>query len=175
MASEVLTTAKRLVAAGISCIPIVGDGTKGPALDSWDEYMRRLPTSEELDRWFRPGTKPRGIGIVGGEVSGCLGVLDVEYADYWELLTGLLEDEAPGLIDRLPVIKTPGKNEQGGRHVYFRTDCKVKTQKLAKLPNQIALEWNGDANRNTAIEIKAEGGYVLTPGCPPECHSSLML
>jgi hypothetical protein len=70
-------------------------------------------------------------------------------------------------------VATPGKDLEGGRHVYFRSaDALGGSTKLALLSEAEAVRRNGDKGRNTAIELKAEGGYVLAPGCPPACHPS---
>ena len=69
--------------AGMSVIPIKCDGSKAPLLISWDEFMRRRATKDEVRTWFS-GEAPPGIGIVGGEVSGGLLVLDFEFLDFFE-------------------------------------------------------------------------------------------
>ncbi len=158
--------ARRLLAAGISCIPVKTDGSKSPAISSWKEFEQRQPTESEVSKW----PTNAGIAVIGGEVSGNLGILDIEYQDYFELFSGLLADESPGLLEKLPRIETPGRKDGPGTHLYFRAECKIKTQKLAALPPAIAEERTGTTNKHTAIEIKAEGGYVLTVGCPAECH-----
>lgn len=156
-----------LNAAGISCIPVKANGSKAPDIPSWEPYGRTLPTEKELQSWFIK--KNCGIAVIGGEVSGHLGVIDIEFDEYYDLFSGMCESEVPGLLGTLPRVLTPGKRNRG-THFYFRAECKIKTQKLALLPPIIAAEWNGSEDRNTAIEIKAEGGYVLTVGCPASCH-----
>jgi len=163
----VFDIAWKLNEAGISCIPIKANGSKAPDVSAWEPYGRSLPTQKELESWFVK--KNSGIAIIGGEVSGNLGVIDIEFEEYYELFSDICESEVPGVLGTLPRILTPGKRNRG-THFYFRADCKIKTQKLALLPPIVAAEWNGKETQNTAIEIKAEGGYVLTAGCPAACH-----
>jgi putative DNA primase/helicase len=166
-----LDQAQSLLAARIGFLPIRADGSKAPAVDSWDPYKLRLPTGAEADDWFGNGSG-RGIAVIGGRVSGNLGILDSEYADFTQALCELVEAQEPGLIGCLPRVQTPGKGDTPGDHFYFRSPTPLATTKLACLTADEALKRTGDPNRRTAIELKAEGGYVLAPGCPAACHPS---
>jgi hypothetical protein len=179
--------ARAYVAGGLSVIPIALDGSKAPdcralrkVLDegsgntrpTWTPYKERLPTDEELTKWFAHEPPP-GVGIVGGKVSGNLLILDVEFPDFFAEWRDLVEAVRPGLLERLPIVQTPGKGKEGGRHVYARSSGpSVPTGKLARIGRTEAEQRTGDSGRTTAIEVKAEKGYVLAPGCPANCHPS---
>jgi putative DNA primase/helicase len=144
---------------GLSVLPIRADGSKAPALPSWAEYQRRLPTLEELAAWF--GSGPRGVAILGGPVSQGLEVVDIDDAHAWQqygvVVRTLLDAEGEAL-PVLPIVRTPS----GGAHVYYRHDGEQHgNTKLAQ-----------DATGHTLIETRGKGGYVLAPGCPPACHPS---
>jgi hypothetical protein len=164
-------TALDLLRAGFCPIPVRPDGSKAPQLPSWDEFNKRRPTEPEVDAWFAGGRC--GIAIVGGPVSGNLLVLDFEFLDFFEEWLALVEAQAPGLAARLPTVRTPGKDEAGGRHVYARSSGPaVATGKLARITRAEAERRTGDPGKTTAVEVKAEKGYVLTVGCPAACHPS---
>jgi hypothetical protein len=169
--------------AGMSVIPIVPDGTKGPLIEllprissdggssfhaSWKPYQERFPTNEELYRWFAPGrgTPDPGIAVIGGAVSGGLEILDI---DNFELATPwfqTVQQRAPELAGKLVFVQTP----RPGLHVYYRCTTISGNQKLAS-----RLVPNSDADgvrEQVAIETRGEGGYVLAPGSPPACHST---
>jgi putative DNA primase/helicase len=161
-------------------IPVASDGSKAPAgwllprdedgKATWDPFKVRLPTEAEVSSWFsRVGP---GVAIVCGEVSGNLNVLDIEFLDFLRDFGELVEAQAAGLIASLPLVATPGKDAAGGRHLYFRSPAPLKTGKLARLTEAEAFRRTGDPKKQTAIELKAEGGYVLAPGCPADCHES---
>src|SRR6478609_10603769 len=97
---SVLDTARRYVAAGLSVIPIRGDGSKRPALGSWKQYQSRLPTDDELRRWFVEETT--GLAVVCGKVSGGLEVLDFDAADAFASWSHAIHVVAPGKLERLP-------------------------------------------------------------------------
>src|SRR4051794_3894010 len=84
--------------AGLSIIPVKLDGTKAVALDHWSEYQIHPPTEDDLLNWF--AKNPRGIGIVGGSVSGGLEILDFDHqADQTFLeFRRLVDVECPGLM-----------------------------------------------------------------------------
>jgi hypothetical protein len=139
---------------GLSVIPIRPDGSKAPALGSWKEYQRRLASEAELRQWFG-GDAGYGIAVVCGRVSGGLAVLDFETDAVYREWAALVEGEAPGLLEALPCVRTP----RGGRHVYVRTANPGGNRKLARARDGATL-----------VEVRGEGGYVLAPGSPPECH-----
>jgi hypothetical protein len=55
--------------AGFSLLPIKLDGSKGPTLQTWDEFNGRRPSREEAHAWFGRLPTP-GIALIGGKVSG---------------------------------------------------------------------------------------------------------
>jgi len=154
--------ARRYVASGLSVIPIRADGSKAPKVRSWKQYQKRLPTDAEVDQWFAGDQV--GIAIVTGCASGNLEVIDFDDAAAYEEWTGLIDEMAPGLRERLPIVRTP----RPGIHVYYRAASITASQKLAFAP------WTdpatGRVSEQTLIETKGEGGYVLAPGCPARCH-----
>jgi len=150
-------TAAALVEAGISILPIKTDGTKAPAFP-WKSFQSRRPNRKELSRWFNNGSK-YGIGAIGGKVSGGLTILDFDEPELFEPWQALVEGASGSLLDDLPIVLTPS----GGIHVFFRCEEIAGNQKLAQR--------EGENGPEVMIETRGEGGYVLLPGCPPECHS----
>src|SRR5262245_52215373 len=118
-ANSTLKAAQVYVGAGISVVPIRRDGSKSPAIATWSPLQERLPTAEEITRWFG-GSEPAGIATIGGAVSGGLELIDFdEDADrVYPEWRDLVEDECPGLMDRLSVVKTP--REPAGYHIRYR-------------------------------------------------------
>jgi putative DNA primase/helicase len=174
--SEALSLARAYVAAGVSVIPIARDGTKAPdgrmlprverdgkLVASWVPFQDRLPTEEELARWFG-GRRPAGLATVGGAVSGALEHLDFDRnaGEVFPAWCDLVEAECPGLVERLSVAETPS----GGYHVRYRCpDMDIPGNRvLAKDP---AVKGKG-----VIIETRGEGGYCVAPGSPADCHES---
>ena len=159
-----LNTALAYLRAGLSFLPIKRDGSKAPDVKEWTSYMKRRPTEAEAQNWFgRPD--PPGIGVVGGAVSGGLECIDfdVQAESHYPQWCELVEAEAPGLLARLCVVKTP----RPGFHVRYR--C---TETPIPGSVKLAVDPTLPANDRTLIETRGEGGYAIAPGSPPECHSS---
>ena len=163
----ILRTVREYAQAGLSVIPVRTDGSKTPVV-VWKRYQSEPPLADELDVWF-DHTSPPGIGIVCGLVSGALEVIDHD-GGLFEEWGHLVEAQAPGLLRRLTVIKTP--RDPGGYHVYYR--CTGTTipgnMKLAAEINN--ADSTGKVTRRTLIETRGEGGFVVAPGSPPACHTS---
>lgn len=169
---EIHAIALRYLTAGFNVIPIRADGSKAPDISEWKRFQKIRVKENCLKGWFRQGYAG-GVAIVGGPPSGNLVILDFEFTDYWEEFVALVEAERPGLVGRLPLVMTPGKDEGRGRHLYFRTKGETpRSTKLAKMTAEEAEKRTGDKGAVTAIEIKGAGGYVLAPGCPPACHKT---
>jgi Bifunctional DNA primase/polymerase, N-terminal len=177
MPKHVFDTARRVVAAGLSCIPIATNGRKAPAWhllpNEWDErqqrhthvwkpYQTRLPSPEELQRWFGRGNV--GIAVIGGHVSGNLEILDIDGPRLVRPWYEMVEHVRPGLFKRLVVVKTP--REGHGRHLYYQCSTIEGNLKLA----QRLLVKDGKQTIETLIETRGEGGYTLIPPSPPACH-----
>jgi putative DNA primase/helicase len=192
----VFQASQRLVAAGLSIIPIEAhEGSKSPdsrrlphpqdrvsgkPRSSWSIFTIRRPTNEELVRWNTIDGS-YGLAIVAGAVSGGqhgygLEVIDIDTAELAKPWMEAVERQAPGLINRLVRICTP----RPGLHCYYRCSRFGVSQKLAfgtaaDAFGQVALDSAGHSVRKTLIELKGEGGYCLIPPSPARCHPSCRL
>jgi hypothetical protein len=157
MASTLEVATKLAEVGGLSVLPIRADGSKAPAVTSWEPLQKDIPGPDELKQMFSNGA---GIGIVCGRVSGNLEVIDFDIEVFYERFSQVIE--AAGrqeLLNRLPVVKTPR-----GKHVYLRCDSGISgNQKLAQILDE-------QQHIKTVIETRGEGGYVITIGSPAACH-----
>ncbi len=121
---------------GIAVIPIQRTSKK-PRI-AWMEYQKRLPSSEELKRWFDVADPPN-IAIVCGAVSGNLVVLDFDdevlYRKFW------FHESA--LRNATVLVKSA---RPGRYHVWLRSDESFKKFKPVD-----------------RLDVQAEGSYVLAP------------
>lgn len=165
--SDTLSIARRYIAGGLSVLPLRLDGSKSPAIASWKPYQERLATDDELQSWF---TRPSGIGIACGAVSGGLEVLDF---DEWYLFQPWLS-LIPEPLRKLPTIETGG----GGFQVYYRCPEITGCAKLAMSEPYTVVTPDSQGNQrivrkqDVRIETRGQGGYVVAPGSPPSVHKS---
>jgi hypothetical protein len=183
LANPTLDKALAYWRAGLSVIPIKRDGSKAPdgsllpeiekdgeMVRSWDPFKESLPTREDLDCWY--GTsRPSGIAVVGGKVSGNLETIDVDDGTLFEPWCAIVEAECPGLTSRLSIAATP--RNPAGYHVRYRCETLIPgnlklAQKLVEDPK------TSKPKKKTLIETRGEGGYSLVPGCPPDCHETCL-
>src|SRR5438552_13713224 len=151
-----LDTALRLAASGLSVIPIRCDGSKKPACWAWAEYQTRIPTGTEIGELFRGRC---GLGIVAGDESGGLEVLDIESDAPFPEFCELVREHDPALLDALPHVGTPS----GGHHLFYRCDEIDTNQKLAD-------KVGADGKPSVIFETRGRGGYVVSISSPPDCH-----
>jgi putative DNA primase/helicase len=154
--ASLLGEAQRLVVAGLSVIAIRADGTKA-SLIPWKHYQTQRPSNPELTDWF--SRTPVGLAVVGGLVSRSLEILDFDATELFEPWRLIVEELAPGLLQRLPLTRTP----TNGRHLYYRCAEIVGNQKLAERLDQYGKPI-------TLIETRGQGGYAIIPPSPPACH-----
>lgn len=153
-----LAAAHSLIESGLSIAPIKTDGTKRPAIE-WKPYQNRLARPDEIEQWF---ASPKGIGVIGGSVSGNLEILDFDDTTTASAWLAEMQASAPDLLARLPKVQTP----TGGLHVYYRCEIPVAgNQKLAQ-------RLNATGRPEVLIETRGEGGYVIAVGSPASCHPS---
>ena len=179
--TDVYRAAKVMVRSGLSVIPILADGTKRPAYRllppvwseagqkftrQWKKYTSRLPTVSELRSWFRDSSEDieYGVAVIGGEVSGGVEIVDLDNWDVVEPWSALVEEQAPGLLDRLVRVKSP----RPGLHVYYRCAVFGGSHKLAMVPDPE----HGGTKPKGVIELKGAAGYCLAPPSPAACHKT---
>lgn len=134
--------------AGLSVLP-ANKAQKRPWLPRWNEFQTRLPTEEEVRRWF---SEPREAQcLVCGKVSGNLEVIDFD--NHGELYARWKEAIPPDLQARLVIERT----QSGGCHVAYR--CQDEVCGNIKL-----AEGDRDGKMTTLIETRGEGGLIL---CAP--------
>ena len=159
-----LGAALAYLGAGLSVIPIRRDGSKAPDCSAWKDYQRDAAGEELIREWFA-GERPPGVAIIGGEVSGGLECLDfdVDAATVFPVWCELVEAEAPGLVARLSIVRTP----KPGYHVRYRVpDMSIPGN------TKLATDPAASSDKRCLIETRGEGGYALAPGCPAECHET---
>jgi hypothetical protein len=134
----ILSAALAYADLGLSVIPLDG---KRPALKSWTQYQRERADAQTIRSWTFGN-----IGIVCGDVSGNLVVLDLDGAAGYAAFAVTF----PALAQTYTVASGGGV----GRHVYFYAD---------KLPPNVKA-------MNTPIghlEVCADGRQVVAP---PSIH-----
>lgn len=169
--ASLLALAQEYLKSGLSIIPIRADGSKAPALCQWKTYQSTQPQTAELSDWF--AKQCVGIAVIAGAVSGGLEIIDFDDAQTITPWLTLVEESAPGLVERLPMVSTP----TGGLHVYYRCEVIGWNTKLAERDIKVAEGTTGARfvdghwiKIETLIETRGEGGYVLAPGSPAQCH-----
>ena len=153
--SSLLDVAKEYIAAGVSIIPIKLDGTKRPAIKSWNKYREQFATRGELIAWYY---QPKhGIAIVCGVQSGGLEVIDFDHnaEENFHKYCRMIPADFYG---RLCAVETGG----GGYHVIYRS-MQVSGN------HKIAMSADG---KQTLIETRGEGGYIVAVGSPVKVHAS---
>ncbi len=170
-AQTAYTAACQYVNAGLSVLPIRADGSKAPALSSWKMLQSRLPLPQELQEWFRPGS-PIGLGIIGGQVSHGLEILDFDDAALFADLCTLAAASGMGpLIDRIRA----GCHEATPRGIHLPYYCSVVVgnTKLASRPTTKAEQKEEPGKAVKAlIETRGEGGYVVVAPSSGAVHPS---
>lgn len=141
--------------AGLCVIPPKEDGTKAPALDTWKEFQDHRPDLDLLRKLYQE--ERHGLGVIGGPVSGQLEAFECESEEIWRRfrmamgdagLDDLLGRAEEGYLERAP---------RGGVHYLWRTERAGGNRKLAR-----------NADRETLIEMKAAGGFmILSPSYGP--------
>ena len=154
----VLTQALKFVEMGIGVLPLKFADKKPEARllpkdedgeATWSPLTLKVPSQEQIAEWFG-GEEPRNIGVIAGEVSGNLVVLDsddepfgVEEMEY--LLGRTIEDVSQATL----VART-----SRGIHTYLRTENVVEHEDFRPLAE---------------FEIRSSGHYACAP---PSTHQS---
>lgn len=126
---------------GWSVLPLLGKTP--PTRFSWKRYQQEYPSAKDLRQWFsRDNPNGYNLGIITGKLTGLV-VIDCdskEDADWWV-----------SNFPETPLSAQTGR-KKGGRHFYYRISAPLRNR--AKLLER-------------AIDLRAEGGYVVAP---PSVH-----
>ncbi len=149
---ELIARALACVNAGISVIPVHA-GEKRPALPQWKQYQDERAEMSTVVEWFTRNPD-WGLGLVCGQVSGGLEMLELEgRAAHLEPEIAELA-EASGLGELFKRIAN-GWTEQsptGGVHYFYRIDRKPT-------PGNTRLAQTDE--RKVLAETRGEGGFVV--------------
>jgi replicative DNA helicase len=157
----------------------MGKDFKAPALYSWESLQATALSTDEVDTLFRSEAirleikkavtkksgdtftsegikafiKPKALGIITGEVSGNLEVLDIDTKNdhtgsLWGDFKTLIEGFLPEVSQRLVIARTMS----GGYHIYYKCSAIGGNAKLAV-----------NKEKKVIIETRGEGGYVVAP------------
>ena len=166
--------ARDYIAWKLSPLPVEAE-TKRPSLPDCPEFpeARWKPLQEErLDLSLLPkafsSPKTGGVGIVTGKISGNLEALDVDlkYDDtgtLWEELQAIIEDELPGLLQKLTIVRTRSE----GKHLLYKCSEIEGNLKLASRPTTAEKRKDPKDSQRVLLETRGEGGYIVawpTPG-----------
>ena len=127
------------LAEGFSVIPLVPK-QKNPIIDSWEPYMERLPTEDEVKTWWTEHPTAN-IGIVTGAVSNLV-IVDIDPRNGGD--ASMKQIQLPPTY----IVKTGG----GGWHCYYRLNGKAIPKMTGYKPG---------------IDILGEKAYALAP---PSIH-----
>jgi hypothetical protein len=143
-------------AKGFSIIPLNNDKT--PNIKSWVEFQKNKITDFDLYDFTK------GLGLVCGEVSGNILVIDVDSkydltGTLYSELIELIDSSKEGLLDKIQIHST----KSDGFHLLFK--CESKPIGNKKLASRLATEEEKIAGDKVKVlvETRGEGGYICLP------------
>lgn len=148
--SDLLRTALQYHSKGLAVVPI-GNGSKSPIVKEWE--TKRL-TEADLTYWFSNGHNPSGIGIITGQLSGNLAILDFD-GENWNTAFGTFCDFWENLCSA-PVVETGS----GKRHLWV---------KIPDTPSNFTNRKFKRDNLHQVIELRCNASNNLAP---PSLHPS---
>lgn len=174
--SPVLATALEANALGMCVIPARADGSKAPR-GEWTRWQSERPDEERLRHWFAGGHP--GIGIVCGEISGNLEMLELEgvavAGGIGRHVTKLAQEAGIGhIIERLRhgyFETTPSD----GVHWLYRVDGEAvpgNTKIARRDATEAELAIKPDDPIKTLIETRGEGGFTIIAPSHGKTHPS---
>lgn len=143
------------IAAGLSVVPCALPG-KYPATP-WLTYQAEIADEAQIKRWYSKNPT-WGVGLVCGEISGGLEVIDLDGGAFAEQYDALIKANAPGLLERLVVEKSPS----GGRHYAYRCSEHDGNSKIAQTLRELPGHKPGTDGLTTLLETRGQGGYIVT-------------
>lgn len=184
--SAVLDAALSWRAAGCSVIPVKIDYTKAPALAEWTTYQHEIASEDQIREWF---TADRALGVVCGEISGNLEMIEFEGRALAEGVftafhAAMVTEGHEELFTRI----TSGYVESspsGGLHLFAIVSAServvgpnVKLAQREARDDELTdrerdiLQRTGKRALRVLIETRGEGGQVVVAPSPGHAHES---
>ena len=125
---NVLARALEFYLEGIVPLPVNRHRQKAPAVSSWTQYQKEMPTKEQILEWF---SKADGLGVLCGQISGNLFMIEIEgraaTLQTIDLLTHRAkENNILDLFERLNAGYVE-RSPSGGLHWLLKSDCLLYT------------------------------------------------
>lgn len=142
--------AKKFIDVGVNVLPTKVN-EKYPKVNEWKQYQTRLITEAEIEKLFTKAID--GIGIVSGQISSNLEVIDFDNkrGDIEEVFNEWKDDADVCEIAQRCIIE---RTQNGGFHVFYRCEQIDGNKTLAK------VKING-GGYETIIETRGEGGFCV--------------
>jgi hypothetical protein len=162
---NVLARALEFYLEGVVPLPVNRHRQKAPAVSSWTQYQKEMPTKEQILEWF---SKADGLGVLCGQISGNLFMIEIEgraaTLQTIDLLTHRAkENNILDLFERLNsgyVERSPS----GGLHWLLKSEGQIPgNEKFAR-----RVDDNGVIS--VLAESRGEGGFVVVAPTPGICH-----
>ena len=151
--------------AGISPVAIK-PGTKKHCL-TWARLQHEPADEQEIEAWYQEDSS-RGVGIICGQVSGGLEVLDFDAPEMFDaFLNRAIETGDPDLVVRVAV----GYHEatpSGGVHIAYRCTAIEPSQKLARRPGP---SQQSPHQSDVLVETRGEGSLAVVAPSRGSAHS----
>lgn len=156
--------------AGLCVLPAATDGTKMPGVPSWKQYQSARPGREQVRTW---ASRAMGIGVLCGQVSGNLEMLEAEGRAVHLLpeVTRLMADHDLAEVWSRIVMGYAETSPAGGFHWYIRISDgpALPNRKLARVPNPTPEQ---PKRVDVLFETRGEGGWVVTAPSNGTTHPS---
>lgn len=151
---SVIDAAVAYTRAGLSVVPCVLPG-KYPPL-SWLTYQAEAADEQQVKQWYTQNQQ-WGLGLVCGEVSGGLEVIDLDGGAFAEQFESAVKVNANGLFDKLVIEQSPS----GGRHYAYRSEEVDGNSIIAKTTAELPGHAKGRDGLTALIETRGQGGYIV--------------
>lgn len=139
---------------GMSIVPCALPGKYPPM--PWMTYQAEIADEQQIRKWYTRDPQ-WGLGLVCGDISGGLEVIDLDGGAFANKFDSAIRLNAPGLLERLIIETTPS----GGRHYAYRCEEVEGNTAIAKTTAELPGHKRGADGLTTLIETRGQGGYIV--------------
>ena len=165
--NPVLIRALEFYVEGIVPLPVSRHRHKAPAVSSWTQYQKEMPSQEQVLEWF---AKADGVGVLCGQISGNLLMIELEARAATLQTIDLLTHRAKenNIIDLFERLNSGyvERSPSGGLHWLLKSEARVPGNE------RFARRMDENAVISVLAESRGEGGFVVTAPTPGTCHPS---